>query len=140
MLMQAIADLDIIAVDLSRRYPDSNTGRQVSAKLLLEYSVGQYRYLLCVLLAAVACVLLIACANVANLQLARGMARRKELAVRAALGAGRWDLARQVLVESGVVAVLGGICAVLMAAWSLDTIRTLVPPNVSRVKSTKRDG
>src|SRR6266566_5086968 len=140
MLKQAIAELDTIAVDLSRRYPDSNTGRQVSAKLLLEYSVGQYRYLLCVLLAAVACVLLIACANVANLQLARGMARRKELAVRAALGAGRWDLARQVLVESGVVAVLGGVCGVLIAVWSLDAIRSLVPPNVPRFQETNIDG
>src|SRR5206468_3324095 len=107
-LKQAIAELDTIAADLSRRYPDSNARRQVSAKLLLEYSVGQYRYLLCVLLAAVVCVLLIACATVANLQLAHGIARRKELAVRAALGASRWDLARQVLVESGVVALLGG--------------------------------
>src|SRR5437899_4109068 len=119
MLKQAIAELDTIAVDLSRRYPDSNTGRQVSAKLLLEYSVGQYRYLLCVLLAAVACVLLIACANVANLQLARGMARRKELAVRAALGASRWDLAGQVLVESGGVALPVGTGGGLLAGVSL---------------------
>src|SRR4029450_6207251 len=137
---QAIAELDTIAAELSRRYPDSNTGRQISAKLLLEFSVGQYRYLLCVLLAAVGCVLLIACANVANLQLALGIARRKDLAVRAALGASRWDLARQVLVESGVVALLGGVCGVLIAVWSLDAIRSLVPPNVPRFQETNIDG
>src|SRR5437764_1723133 len=139
MLKQAIAELDTIAVDLSRRYPDSNTGRQVSAKLLLEFSVGEYRYLLSVLLAAVACVFLIACANVANLQLARGLTRRKELAIRAALGASRWDLARQVLMESGVVALLGGVCGVLIALWSLDAIRALVPPNVPRFQETNID-
>jgi putative ABC transport system permease protein len=139
-LQQARAELGTIAADLARRYPDTNTGRQISAKLLLEFSVGEYRYLLCVLLVAVACVFLIACANVANLQFARGLARRKELAVRAALGASRWDLARQMLVESGVVALLGGACAVLLAFWSVDIIRALVPPTVPRFQETNLDG
>jgi putative ABC transport system permease protein len=126
-LSQAIAELDTIAADLARRFPDSNHGRQISAKQLLEFSVGEYRQLLYLLLGAVTCVLLIACANVANLQLARGIARRKEMAVRAALGASRWQLARQVLIETGVITLLGGCCAALIALWSLDTIRVLSP-------------
>jgi putative ABC transport system permease protein len=138
-LKQASAELDTIANDLARRYPDSNTGRQVSAKLLLEFAVGEYRYLLYLLLAAVGCVLLIACANVANLQLARGIARGKELAVRAALGAGRWHLARQVLVETGVIAILGGCLAALLALWSLDTIRAIAPASVPRFQETDVD-
>lgn len=138
-LKQATLDLDAIAADLAKRYPDSNSRRQVSAKGLLEFAVGEYRQLLYLLLAAVACVLLIACANVANLQLARGIARRKELAIRAALGAGRWQLARQMLIETGLLTVFGGGCAVLMALWSLDTIRALAPAHVMRFQETDLD-
>jgi putative ABC transport system permease protein len=131
--------LDVIASDLAQRYPDSNTGRQVNAKLLLEFAVGEYRGLLHLLLAAVGCVLLIACSNVANLLLARGLSRSRELAVRAALGASRWRLARQVLVETAIIAVLGGCSAALIALWSLDTIRAIAPANVPRFQETSID-
>jgi putative ABC transport system permease protein len=114
-LQQASADLDIIASNLAKRYPDSNTGRQINAKLLLEYAVGDY------------------------LLLARGLARSKELAVRAALGASRWRLARQVLVETAVIALLGGSLGGLIALWSLDTIRAIAPPDVPRFQETSID-
>jgi putative ABC transport system permease protein len=77
--------------------------------------------------------------NVANLLLARGLSRSKELAVRAALGASRWRLARQVLVETGVIAILGGSLAALIALWSLDTIRAIAPANVPRFQETTID-
>ena len=138
-LTQAKADLDTIAVALEKQYPDTNTTRRVQMQLLLEAAVGDYRQSLSLLLGAVACVLLIACANVANLQLARALARLKELSVRAALGASRWALARQLLTESVLLAVLGAAAGVLLAIWSLDTIVALSPQNIPRFQETRID-
>lgn len=138
-LEQANADLNTIAVALEKKYPDSNTGRRVTTQLLLESSIGTYRQSLYLLLGAVACVLLIACANVANLQLARMLARGKELAVRSALGASGWRLTRQVLTESAVLALLGALAGVLLAIWSLDAILALSPATVPRFQETRID-
>ena len=139
-LKQADTDLDNIARELERRYPDSNTNRRVVIQALLERTVGDYRQALSLLLGSVVCVLLIACANVANLQLARALARGKELAVRAALGASRWRLARQLLTESTVLAVLGAGLGILLSIWSIDAIRALSPAKVPRFQETRVDG
>ena len=138
-LEQATTDLDAVAAALEKKYPESNTGRRTTTALLLESSVGQYRQSLYLLLGAVACVLLIACANVANLQLARMLVRGKELAVRSALGASGWRLTRQVLTESAVLALLGALAGVMLAIWSLDAILALSPATVPRFQETRID-
>jgi putative ABC transport system permease protein len=126
-LAQATADLNNIAAELDRRYPDSNAGRRVTTLILLDSAVKDYKHGVTLLLLAVGCVLLIACANVANLQLARALGRERELAVRAALGASRGQLARQVFTESAILAVLGAIAGVLLALWGLDAIKAVSP-------------
>jgi putative ABC transport system permease protein len=127
ILGQATADLNNIAAELERRYPDSNTGRRVTSLILLDSAVKDYKRGVILLLAAVVCVLLIACANVANMQLARALGRERELAVRAALGANRRQLAKQVFTESAILAVFGAIAGVLLALWGLDTIKAIAP-------------
>jgi putative ABC transport system permease protein len=126
-LVQATADLNNIAAELERRYPDSNSGRRVTVLILLESAVKDYKHGVTLLLAAVGCVLLIACANVANMQLARALGRERELAVRAALGASRRQLAKQVFIESAILAVFGSIVGLLLAVWGLDAIKAIAP-------------
>jgi putative ABC transport system permease protein len=138
-LKQAKADLETIAIALEKKYPDSNTGRRITAELLLESAVGEYRHSLYLLLGAVGCVLLISCANVANLQLARILGRGKELAVRSALGASGWRLTRQILTESALLALLGAGAGVVLAIWSLDAILALSPTTVPRFQETHID-
>ena len=138
-MLQAASDLNAIALNLEKKYPDSNAGRRVKMRPLFETTVGDYRDSLNLLIAAVVCVLLIACANVANLQFARALARAREIAVRAALGASRWSIARQLLVESTLLAIIGAIAGVLLTVWCMDAIVALTPPNVPRFHEAKID-
>jgi putative ABC transport system permease protein len=124
-LEKARANLDVIAVRLAQQYPESNKTRRVQVDRLLDNKVGNVRYALWILFGAVSFVLVIACANVANLLLARAAAREKEMSVRTALGAGQWRLTRQLLVESGLLALLGMAAGLLFAKGVLRVVAAL---------------
>src|SRR4029077_13493371 len=136
---QARADLKVIARNLEIKYPDSNTGVSVAVSPLQDSIVGKYRPMLWLLGAAVALVLLITCANIANLLLVRTTAREKEIAMRAALGATRGRLIRQLLSESIVLAFFGGAFGCLLAFWSKDVIMFLSPHDFPRLQEVRVD-
>jgi predicted permease len=139
-LGQTQADVGGVAKALEREFPESNVGRGVKVMPLAEDSVGAVRSALLLLTGAVALVLLIACANVANLFLARAATRQRELAVRAALGAGRWRLARQVLVEAVTLSIVGGLLGLLLASWAIDLLLALQPRGIPRLTEVGIDG
>jgi putative ABC transport system permease protein len=137
---QATADLDVIYRRLESQYPATNTGLRMKVMPLIERTVNEYRTTLLLLAAVVVAVLLIACANVANLMLSRSVLRRKEIAVRAALGASRSQLIGLLLVESVGLAMCGGLLGLLLAAWSMDLIKTVAPQSTIRFQQIHLNG
>ncbi len=138
-LAQARAEMTGIAARLSAEYPRSNQDKGVRLTPLQDAIVGETRQTLFVLLGAVAFVLLIACANVANLLLARASARGREIVVRAAVGAGRARLVRQLLTESVVLAVVAGIAGALIARVGVAALVALAPPDLPRLDEVTVD-
>ena len=125
---QALAQMRVVAAQLGKQYPKEDADVSISLRSLRENAVNQKaKNLLIALVAASLCLLLIACTNLANLLLARGMTRRKEIAVRSALGAGRERLVRQLLTESLFLALIGGALGVLLAVGAAPLLATLVP-------------
>ena len=139
-LEQARADMAGIARNLGVEYPATNSGLGVTAITLPEHLKGKWRLALWILLGAVGFVLLIACTNVANLLLARGADREREFAIRAAIGAGRSRLLRQLLTESLLIALLGCGAGIFLARWCIHLIVALNPGDIPRIEQVGVDG
>jgi putative ABC transport system permease protein len=137
-LAQAEVETNTIASQFGAAYPKENAGRGFKIDFYREFVVGTVRPMLWLLFLAAGAILLIACANLANLLLARGLARQREMSVRAALGASRWRLVRQLLTETTVLGLAGGLAGVLLAHWGLWGFLKL-PQNFISVKDATID-
>ncbi len=137
---QAQTQMTAIGSRLAQTYPDTNKNKNAAVTRLLDYTVHNIRLTLYVLLGAVGLVLLIACANVANLLLARATARTREVAIRAAIGASRTQIIGQLFIESLALAVVSGIAGVLLANWGLAALVGLAPKGLPRLDEATIDG
>ena len=138
-LKQAQANIDTITANWHQQYPQKiNAG----AKVILELTamVGNTRSALFMLCAMAGCVLLVACVNVANLLLARSLSRNREISIRAALGAGRWQIIKQLLVESALLGIFGGLAGLLLAIWGVDSMKAFLPgiPRIDEISPDPR--
>src|ERR1043165_7684478 len=131
-IKSAQADIDNITARLQQQYPKTNTDVSATVYPIVADTVRKYDTGVWVAMAAVAFVLLIACANVANLMLARASGRQREIALRAALGASRWRIIRQLLTESMIVALIGGALGVLIGVWGIDALRAANPGDAAK--------